>query len=124
AKGIVYMIRAQDEALSRLPEIALGQRVTEEDVLTRNELAEDLLSPAAIQTYFDYYLAKAARNIRMSDSKLDIPLIELIDCCQKYIGVSSQGISQTTVRSMYKTLESRFEVIEAPTTGILVPYEN
>src|SRR5699024_6620020 len=29
---------------------------------------------------------------------------------------------KTIMKSMYKTLESHFEVIEAPTTGILVPY--
>ena len=66
-KGFVYIIRSQDETLSRLPEIALGQRVTEEDVLTRSELANDLVSPAAIQTYFNFYLAKATREIRMTD---------------------------------------------------------
>jgi CRISPR-associated endonuclease/helicase Cas3 len=124
AKGTVYIIRAQDEALSRLPEIALGQKVTEEDVLTRSELAEDLLSPAAIQTYFDFFLTKAAREIRMSDSKLNIPLIELIDQSQKYFEAVPLGRPRTLVRSMYKTLESRFEVIEAPTTGILVPYHD
>ncbi len=122
AKGIVYVLRAEDESLSRLPEIALGQRVTEEDVLTRKALVEDLLSPTAIQTYFDYYLTKAARAIRMTDSKLNIPLIELVDNCKKYIEALPQGSPQTTMRSMYKTLESRFEVIEAPTTGILVPF--
>ncbi|HEY2494811.1 MAG TPA: CRISPR-associated helicase Cas3' [Paenibacillus sp.] len=124
AKGTVYIIRAQDEELSRLPEIVLGQRVTEEDVLTRSELAEDLLSPAAIQTYFDFYLTKAAREIRMSDSKLNIPLIELIDHSQKYYEAVPQGSPRTLVRSMYKTLESHFEVIEAPTTGVLVPYND
>src|SRR5690606_20998753 len=56
-RGFVYIVRAHDESLLRLPEIELGQRVTEEDVLTRHELAEDLLSPQAIKTYFDYYLA-------------------------------------------------------------------
>ncbi|WP_342514136.1 CRISPR-associated helicase Cas3' [Sporosarcina sp. FSL K6-1522] len=121
-KGIVYIIRAKDEALSKLPEIALGQEVTEEDVLSRSELATDLLSPAAIQTYFDFYLSKAGRRIKMTDSKLNVELIELLNHSQKYIAAIPSNHQPTLMTSMYKTLESHFEVIEAPTTAILVPY--
>ncbi|MFC5590791.1 CRISPR-associated helicase Cas3' [Sporosarcina soli] len=121
-KGKVYIIRAKDEELSRLPEIELGQKVTEEDVLSRGELAEDLLSPAAIQTYFDFYLKKAEREIKMTDKNLDVGLIELLDRSRKYLDVIPRDHPKTFMSSMYKTLESHFEVIEAPTTAILVPY--
>ncbi|MBE1553056.1 CRISPR-associated helicase Cas3' [Sporosarcina limicola] len=121
-KGIVYIIRAKDEALSKLPEIALGQEVTEEDILSRSELAKDLLSPAAIQTYFDFYLNKAGRKIKMTDSKLNVELIELLDRSPKYVVAIPKESPKTLMCSMYKTLESHFEVIEAPTTAILVPY--
>lgn len=121
-KGIVYVIRAKDEALSKLPEISLGQEVTEEDVLSRNELAMDLLSPRAIQTYFDFYLTKAGRKIRMTDKKLNIELIELLNHCRKYIAAIPNDSQKTFMTSMFKTLESHFEVIEAPTTAVLVPY--
>lgn len=121
-KGIVYIIRAKDEALSKLPEIGLGQEVTEEDVLSRSELAEDLLSPAAIQTYFEFYLSKAGRKIKMTDSKLNVELIELLNHSQKYIAAIPSNHQKTLMTSMFKTLESHFEVIEAPTTAILVPY--
>ncbi|MFD1929809.1 CRISPR-associated helicase Cas3' [Sporosarcina siberiensis] len=121
-KGIVYIIRTKDEVLSKLPEIALGQEVTEEDVLSRSELANDLLSPVAIQTYFDFYLNKASREIKMTNSKLNVELIELLDRCPKYIAAIPNDDPKTLMSSMYKTLESHFEVIEAPTTAILVPY--
>lgn len=121
-KGIVYVIRAKDEALSKLPEIALGQEVTEEDVLSRRELATDLLSPAAIQTYFDFYLSKAGRKIKMADSKLNVELIELLNHCPKYVAAIPNDSQKTLMTSMYKALESHFEVIEAPTTAVLVPY--
>lgn len=120
--GIVYIIRAKDEALTRLPEISLGQKVTEEDVLSRNELVDELLSPAAIQTYFDFFLAKAQREIPMTDAKLNVPLIDLLDTSQKYFESIPKESPKNCMRSMFKTLESHFEVIEAPTTGILVPY--
>lgn len=121
-RGYVYIIRSQDEQLSRLPEIALGQRVLEEDVLSRQELADDLLHPAAIKLYFDYYLAKAASVIRTTDTELNVPLIELIDRAQKYVGAIPKQEHRTFMRAMYKTLESHFQVIEAPTSGVLVPY--
>lgn len=122
-KGVVYVIHAKDEALSRLPEIALGQKVTEEDVLSRSNLANDLLSPVAIQTYFEFFLKKANSEIQMNNSKLNLPLIELIDTGQKYFNAIPVEHPKACMRTMFKTLESHFEVIEAPTTGILVPYE-
>ena len=121
-KGMVYIIRAKDEALSRLPEIALGQKVTEENVLSRKELSADLLSPVAIQMYFDFYLKKAEREIKMTDKNLNVELVELLDRSQKYLAAIPQDCPKTFMSSMYKTLESHFEVIEAPTTAILVPY--
>jgi CRISPR-associated endonuclease/helicase Cas3 len=121
-KGKVYIIRGKDEELSRLPEIELGQKVTEEDVLSRGELAEDLLSPAAIQTYFDFYLKKAEKEIKMTDKNLNVELVELLDRSQKYLAAIPRDCPKTFMSSMYKTLESHFEVIEAPTTALLVAY--
>ncbi|MEK3936855.1 CRISPR-associated helicase Cas3' [Sporosarcina sp. FSL W7-1349] len=121
-KGIVYIIHAKDEELSRLPEIALGQKVMEEDILSREEFAKDLLSPAAIQTYFAFYLKKAEREVQMTDSLLNVELVELLERSPKYLAAMSQESPKTLMGSMFKTLESHFEVIEAPTTAILVPY--
>lgn len=122
-KGMVYIIRAKDEALSKLPEIELGQEVTEEDVFSREQFATDLLSPAAIETYFDFYLNKAHRKINLQDKKLDVELIDLLNRSQKYVSAIPKNSRQTLMTSMYKTLEAHFEVIEAPTTAILVPYK-
>ncbi len=121
-KGIVYMIRAKDEALSKLPELKLGQEVTEEDVLSRDKLASNLLGPNAIQTYFNYYLSKASRRIQLTDRELNVELIELLNYSQKYIDIIPRSQQRNLMPTMYKTLEAHFEVIEAPTTAILVPY--
>lgn len=121
-KGTVYIIRAQDEVLSKLQELKLGQEVTEEDVLSREKLAVDLLSPNAIQTYFDYYLSKAGRTINLTDKDLDVELVELLSRSQKYVDATPQKLQKNLMRAMYKTVESNFKVIEAPTTAVLVPY--
>lgn len=123
-KGNVYMIRAKDEELSRLPEIKLGQKVTYQDVLSREALIDNLLGPDAIQTYFEFFLKKAEREIQTTDDSLNIDLIELINKAEKYHNAYSSPLSKPIMRAMFKTLESKFEVIEAPTVGILVPYDD
>lgn len=120
--GKVYIIRASDESLTRLPEIELGQKVMEENVLRKKKLAKDLLSPLAIQTYFEFYLARAERELNMQDPALNVQLIELVDQSKKYFAAIPKKDPKTMMRSMYKTLESHFSVIEAPTTGVIVPY--
>ncbi len=122
-KGKVYIIQSKDEVLTKLPELQLGQEVTEEDILSREQFASDLLSPKAIQTYFDYYLSKAKRKIKMSEKNLGVELIELLNLSQKYYDAMPQTLPKNIMRTMYKTIESHFQVIEAPTTAILVPYE-
>lgn len=121
-KGIVYIIHARDEVLTKLPELKLGQEVTEEDILSRKEFANDLLSPSAIQTYFDYYLSKAKRTIKLTDKNLEVELIDLLNLSQKYYHAIPETVSKNIMRTMYKSLESNFQVIEAPTTSVLVPY--
>lgn len=121
-KGIVYIIRAKDESLSRLPEIALGQKVTAQNILSRKHLEEDMLSPKAIQTYFDFYLRTTERELMQHNKDLGVPLIDLLNGGGRYHNSIPPNQPKTIMKSMYKTLESHFEVIEAPTTGILVPY--
>lgn len=123
-RGIVYVIKAKDESLSKLEEIKLGQKVTLQDVLSREELVQDLLSPEAIQTYFDFYLKKAEREIQLEDKKLKVELVELLNYARKYYSEIPSTRPRTAMRTMYKTIESNFEVIEAHTTGILVPYND
>lgn len=121
-RGEVFIIRANEERLSKLPEIRLGQKVLEENILTNPMLAIDLLSPEAIQTYFRFFLARAERELQLTDSKLNVPLIELIDSSKKYISAIPKKQPTNIMRSMFKTLETHFAVIEAPTIGIIVPY--
>src|SRR5699024_9066703 len=122
-KGKVYIIHSQDEVLTKLPELQLGQEVTEYDILSREQFANDLLSPKAIQTYFDYYLSKSKRKIKLSEKNLGVELIELLNLSQKYYDAMPQTLPKNIMRTMYKKIKSHFQVIEAPTTAILVPYE-
>lgn len=123
-RGEVFIIRASEENLTKLPEIKLGQQVMEENILTQANLSNDLLSPISIQTYFQFFLTRAERELSMTDSVLNIPLIELIDASQKYVSAIPKRQSKNLMRSMFKTLENHFSVIEAPTVGVIVPYSN
>lgn len=123
-KGIVYIIKSKDENLTKLPEISIGQTVTEEDILSRGELAENLLSSKAIQTYFDFYLNHTELESLMTDPELNIPLIQLLDRCPKYVSAIPKQEPRTIMCSMFKTLGLHFQVIESNTTGVLVPYND
>jgi len=115
--GDVYIIRAQDENLSKLPEIRIGGEVTENYILSRSPYADNLLAPETIERYFEYFGAQAEREIRTAPKKFDHPLYHLLDGT-----VPKSRRPKTKSLGMFKTLERHFEAIESPTSSVIVPY--
>lgn len=115
--GDVYLIRAKDERLSKLPEIRIGGEVTENYILSDPQYADHLLSPETIKTYFTQFQAQAKREILKTPKGLDYELLALLDG-----SFASKKQPQTKSAGMFKTIESYFEAISSPTTGILVPF--
>lgn len=122
--GEVYIVRARDEVLQKLPEIALGQTVIDDAIFSRPELKEDLLGSEAIAQYFRYFLTRASSKSFTLDKKLNMNLIELIEHNHDYHTKMSPQQQKPCMRAMFKTLEQHFEVIEAHTVGVLVPYQD
>ncbi|HLR52193.1 MAG TPA: CRISPR-associated helicase Cas3' [Candidatus Avamphibacillus sp.] len=116
--GDVYIIRSQDENLSKLPEIRIGGEVTLNYILSDSRYAEDLLSPEAINTYFSHFQAHAKREIRKTPKGLDYELIALLDGT-----FASKQKRKTYSIGMFKTVERYFEAIDSPTTSVLVPFD-
>lgn len=114
-RGDVYLFKSADENLTFLPEIRIGQEVMENYILPNEALANQLLQPDVIQSYFTYYHRQAEREIRKNPNGLDLALIDLING-------SVQSNVTTISRSSFKTLERYFEAIHTPTTSVLVPY--
>ncbi len=115
--GDVYLIRAKDEHLSKLPEIRIGGEVTENYILSNPQYAEMLLNPETIRTYFSHFHAEASREILRNPKRLDYELIDLLNG-----SFAAKQSPQTKSTGMFKTIERYFEAISSPTTGVLVPF--
>jgi len=116
--GDVYIIRSKDEHLSKLPEIRIGGEITENYILSDPNLANDLLSPRAIQTYFKHFQAQANREILKTPKGFDHDLFKLLDG-----SLATKQPFQTNSIGMFKTLEGHFEAIDSPTTSVIAPYK-
>ncbi|GKV56198.1 CRISPR-associated helicase/endonuclease Cas3 [Sporosarcina sp. NCCP-2222] len=116
--GNVYIIKAKDENLSKLPEIRIGAEVTANYILANPMFAENLLSPQAIHTYFSHFFKQAQREIQIAPTGLDFPLFKLL--CGT---TPSQQKARTISKGVWKTIERYFEAINSPTTAVIVPYE-
>ena len=116
-KGDVYIIRAADENLSKLPEIRIGAEVTADYILSEPEYVDNLLSPAAIRTYFTHFQAQAAREIKVAPRGFDHTLFSLLNG-----SVAARQTPKTKSVSMFKTLEKHFDAIDSPTTAVIVPH--
>lgn len=115
--GDVYIIRASDEHLSKLPEIRIGGEVTENYILSDSRYSNNLLGPEAIQTYFAHFQAQADREISKTPKGLDDELIALLNG-----EVAGKQQLKTKSMGMFKTVERYFEAISSPTTSVIVPF--
>lgn len=115
--GEVYIIRANDENLSRLPEIRIGAEVTDNYILSNSEFVDRLLHPKTIETYFTHFLAQAKREILVTPEGLDHDLLTLLKGT-----LAAKRPRETKSSGMFKTIEKYFEAIYSPTTAVLVPY--
>lgn len=116
-RGNVYIIRARDEKLSKLPEIRIGGEVTLNYILTDPRYANDLLGTEAIKTYFMHFLGQAKREILKTPKGLNHELIALLDGT-----FATKKQRETQSIGMFKTIEQHFEAISSPTKAVLVPF--
>lgn len=114
-KGDVFIIRAADEKLDKLPEIKIGAEVTQNHILYGDAFKDTLLSPEAIATYFSEFDNLARKDIPHKPQGLDYELIQLINADVRH-NQKTQSIST------FKTLEKYFKAIDSPTRAVLVPY--
>lgn len=118
-KGKVYIIRAKDENLSKLPEIRIGGEVTENYILSNSEFKDQLLGPKAIETYFSHFIEQAKREIQITPKESSYPLYDLLNG-----KAAAMQDPRTKSLGMFKTIEHFFEAINSPTTSVIVPYED
>ncbi|MEC1177373.1 CRISPR-associated helicase Cas3' [Metasolibacillus meyeri] len=115
-KGDVYIVRAKDENLRNLPEIAVGGEVTANYILRDERYAADILSPSAIYHYFRHYDNHVKMKIKLTPDKLKYELINLLE-----VGIQS-SMRENASYALFKTLEQYFQAIESNTKVAIVPF--
>ncbi len=132
-KGQVYVLNLQEPSLAQvLPDIHQGQIHTER--VLREFVGRDILQPAAMQQYFQYYFynrsGEMSYQVNQKD-KNDGLLHWLSDNCfnagAKFKGRLKNDILRSRdlhplLMQSFKSAGQIFRVIEAPTRAMIVPY--
>ena len=115
-KGVLFIVNPKDENLDKLESIRLGRDVTMR-IISELVPNEQLSSLKSIAQYYYYYFYKCSEEMLYSvKSERSDTILNLL---------SSNKMSGASVRKMrqaFKTAGELFEVIDAPTKSVLVPY--
>ncbi|WP_241535840.1 CRISPR-associated helicase Cas3' [Indiicoccus explosivorum] len=127
----VYVIKSADEDTSKLEEITHGKtaasRVFSEFEENSDRYEGDLLSATAMRMYFQYYYHLIEGKMNYVIPKLGQDMHSLLGSNATYRNsyVKYHGKRPKTVSvQAFKTAGDNFEVIDSPTTTVLVPYSD
>lgn len=131
--GMVHVVKARDENLSSLPDIAIGQekaeRVLDDYEATPEKYGENRIGPELLAWYYEnYFFARAADLVyplSPNETGRDDTLLNLLsvnklathDYCAHNPGKPPRLLYQS-----FMTAANAFKVIDAPTRGVIVPY--
>lgn len=135
AVGRVQVLNPADERIDRLIDIREGrnvaQRVLDEFRDDPSPFDDDLLGPAAMSRYFDYYFACRANEmsypIRPDAAMRADTLLNLLAENRLAVHDYTQHRSSAPplhLRQAFMTAAQAFRAIDAPTQGVIVPYGN
>jgi CRISPR-associated endonuclease/helicase Cas3 len=131
--GIVHVVDASDEKVTRLIDIEIGREVTQrilddfKDNPTR--YSDSLVGPQALRDYYNYFFFKRAgvmaypvgeRQLGRDDSLLN--LLGPNDQATAEYGKQHKVMPDIFLRQAFMTAANIFETIDAPTQGVVVPY--
>lgn len=123
----VVILNPKEENLDYLPDIKKGIDATKTILNEYNskpqEFDYDLLSPKAIDKYYKYYYSddryvemKYQVNLEMSTTLLDLL------STNTHMKADGEGV-ELIQKQAFQTAGESFKVIDAPTVGIIVPYD-
>ncbi len=131
--GSVYIVNPTNENLDMLPSLKIGKDNTERLLIEYKDNPEcfdnDLISPKAMQQYFQYYFFDrkdqmdyplSPKNIGHDDSLLNL-LAQNTDAIGEYQRVNNVA-PNIYFKQAFMSAAKAFEAIDAPTQGIVVPY--
>lgn len=129
--GDVFIVNLHGEDVSKLVDIKEGQKCTERvlDEFKQNpdKFDYDLLSPKAMERYYQYYFHNRSKEMDyiMQKTKANNLMYDLLadnpSGVNAYRGRTNCN-PEIIMKQAFKTAGSYFQVIEQNTTGIIVPY--
>ena len=125
--GEVFVLNPNEENLSSLPEIRIAQEKTErvfrEFEKNPSVFEDDLIGLKAIERYYDLFFFERAHEMvyPVKDDSLLSQLSENRLATQEYQRRESSA-PPMFLRQSFATAGKAFEVIDAPTEGVVVPY--
>ncbi len=132
-KGQMFVINPSDENLDKLIDIKQGRDVSQRifDEIERGELTGSVLSPQAIQRYFKYYFHSRSdqMNYPFNRKGVDDNLLNLLSVHRRpneRFNLLEQNRQQDSKKPLlshaFKQAGTVFNVIDAPTRSVIVPY--
>lgn len=133
--GRVFIVNPQEENLGRLIDIKEGrdiaERILDEYKTYPEQFGGDLLNPKVMERYYQYYFYKRADIMNYPISSNSVigrsdNLFELLSTNTKSIQEFyriNQSYPRLVLRQSFMAAAKSFEVIDAPTRGVIVPYK-
>jgi len=132
--GIVQIVNLNNENLDRLPEIKVAQEVTlrvlDEFVKNPAEFDNDLIGHKAMKHFYEYYFYRRSHEMSYPISRnrigRDDDLLSLLSTNLESFAAYNRSHNGAKppyyLGQSFKTAGDHFRVIDAPTKGIIVPY--
>jgi CRISPR-associated endonuclease/helicase Cas3 len=132
----VHIVNAIDDATEMLKDIQIGkqkaERVLGEFKKAPSQFNDDLLSPAAIQRYFQYYFFDRADemayrvgpdDVGRNDNLLNLLSTNRLSVSEfRRTSLDSALEGNLSLPQSFMAAAKAFKVIDSPTYGIIVPY--
>lgn len=134
--GRVFIVNPQEENLDRLIDIKEGrdiaERILDEYKAYPEKFGGDLLNPKAMERYYQYYFFKRADIMNYPIGSNPVigrsdNLFELLSTNTKSVQEFyriNQSHPRLLLRQSFMAAAKSFEVIDAPTRGVIVPYKD
>jgi CRISPR-associated helicase Cas3/CRISPR-associated endonuclease Cas3-HD len=131
--GHVLIVNNKDENLSKLPDIKKGKEAAERilDEL-KKEPDNDILAPSVLERFFTYYFFNRKKDMDYPISEKswlgrEDHLLDLLSDNEKTIAeyrrINKKYPEDNILNQSFLTAGKIFKAIDAPTCGVVVPYE-
>jgi CRISPR-associated endonuclease/helicase Cas3 len=131
--GLVHIINPQDENLDKLPDILVGKnkadRVLDDYAQDPRQFRNSILGPEAMDWYYkNYFFARQNEMVYPVCRKRighDDDLFNLLSSNSLAVaeyGKRNKHYPELYLRQAFMTASKMFQVIDAPTQGVVVPY--